>query len=103
MITIVRTCIMNSKPAFYVAAVIFSLTVFAQITAADEPGWYPFTIARGTDRVIIENTPILERPYRPLHFYGNTVRRSHYRGNPMVMPKDVVRATTVRVTRLRRR
>ncbi len=37
-------------------------------------------IAFGEQRKQIEATPILERPYRPLHFYGNTVRRRHYRG-----------------------
>ena len=37
-------------------------------------------IARGAQRQQIEATPILQRPYRPLHFYGNTVRRRHYSG-----------------------
>jgi hypothetical protein len=36
-------------------------------------------IAFGEQRRQIEATPILERPYRPLHFYGNTVRRRYYR------------------------
>jgi hypothetical protein len=31
----------------------------------------------------IEATPIVNRPYRPLHFYGNAVRRAHYRGSPL--------------------
>ncbi len=66
---------MNLTRVFSVMAFIFSLMVFVQTTTADEPGWYPYTIARGADRAKIENTPILERPYRPLHFYGNTVRR----------------------------
>jgi len=94
---------MNLKRVFFVVAFFCSLTVFVQTTTADEPGWYPYTIARGADRGKIENTPILERPYRPLHFYGNTVRRAHYRGNPMAMPRDVVRATATRVSGLRRR
>ncbi|MEM7783899.1 MAG: hypothetical protein AAF939_06515 [Planctomycetota bacterium] len=37
--------------------------------------WYPYTIARGKDRDIIKSMPIESRPNRPLHFYGNTVRR----------------------------
>ena len=48
-----------------------------------ETGYYPFVIARGDDREIIENTPIELRPYRPMHFYGNTIRRNFYRG-PLV-------------------
>jgi hypothetical protein len=37
-------------------------------------------IARGAERDAIRSTHILNRPYRPLHFYGNTVRRRHARG-----------------------
>lgn len=45
-------------------------------------------IATGAQRQQIRATPILERENRPLHFYGNTVRRAHARqtfGQP-VMP-----------------
>lgn len=41
----------------------------------------PGIIARGDERVRIQNTPIEKRPNRPLHFYGNSVRRRHYRPN----------------------
>jgi hypothetical protein len=36
----------------------------------------------------IRQQPILERPDRPGHFYGNTVRRMHRRGNPLPLPRD---------------
>lgn len=36
-------------------------------------------IATGAQRQQIRATPILERENRPLHFYGNTVRRLHER------------------------
>ncbi len=36
-------------------------------------------IATGAQRQQIRSTPILERENRPLHFYGNTVRRLHAR------------------------
>lgn len=36
-------------------------------------------IATGAQRQQIRATPILERENRPLHFYGNTVRRVHAR------------------------
>jgi hypothetical protein len=36
-------------------------------------------IAFGAERQEIRSTPILERENRPLHFYGNTVRRRHTR------------------------
>ena len=61
--------------------------------ACNEPTWYPYVIARGDDRSRIETTPIEFRPYRPLHFYGNTVRRTYYRGTPLPLPTDVARGT----------
>ena len=81
---------------------LFALTILGQSdavaqangfgrTAVVEPGWTSRVIKRGMDRVISKNTPIELRPYRPLHFYGNTVRRKYYRGNPFPMPRDFVR------------
>lgn len=58
-----------------------------------EPGWTGRIIKVEVDKEISDATPILLRPYRPLHFYGNTVRRAHYRGNPFVTPRDLVDAT----------
>ena len=42
---------------------------------AREPG----VIALGETRDQIKQTPIEKRPYRPLHIYGNAVRRRHSR------------------------
>lgn len=56
---------------------------------AGEPGWSPVIIATGDYRKQIEATPIENRPYRPLHFYGNTVRRMHYRGTPLPVPQPL--------------
>lgn len=56
--------------------------------AAQEPGWSGPIIARGPQREAIEKTEIHLRPYRPLHFYGNTVRRTYYRGNPLPTFRD---------------
>ncbi|QDU95743.1 hypothetical protein [Lignipirellula cremea] len=33
--------------------------------------------------------PWTQRPYRPFHFMGNTVRRMHYRGNPLPKGHDI--------------
>jgi uncharacterized protein YraI len=35
--------------------------------------------AEATTRVSIRSMPITQRPSRPGHFYGNTVRRAHQR------------------------
>ncbi|EMI21595.1 putative secreted protein [Rhodopirellula maiorica SM1] len=52
---------------------------------AAEPGWSPIIIPTGAYRQEIKSMPIEQRPYRPGHFYGNTVRRRHYRGE--VLPR----------------
>lgn len=93
---------MNLNRSLLVVALLFGLTFSVQNAEAQEPDWYPYVIARGNDRQAIENTPILERPYRPFHFYGNTVRRSHFRGNPVPLPRDWAR-TVIEVTVGRRR
>ena len=75
----------------------FSLFVLAVLGIAtgeaqgQEPKWHPKVIVRGEERAQIKSTPIELRPYRPLHFYGNTKRRKHYRGNPLPMPRDILR------------
>jgi hypothetical protein len=46
--------------------------------AASTRASYPI-IATGKQREQIKATPITKRPYRPLHFYGNSVRRAHHR------------------------
>lgn len=43
-------------------------------------------IAFGAERQQIRETPILERDNRPLHFYGNTVRRRHARQTTTAAP-----------------
>jgi hypothetical protein len=68
-----------------ILGLVAGLPLFAAASSAQEPGWSNVVIARGEMRQQIEATPILERPYRPLHFYGNTVRRAHYRGSPLAI------------------
>jgi len=47
--------------------------------AASGPGFDPRVVTFGDTRDQLKATPMVNRPYRPLHFYGNTVRRRHYR------------------------
>lgn len=47
---------------------------------ASGTGFDPRVVVFGATREQIKNTPILDRPYRPLHVYGNTVRRRNHRG-----------------------
>ena len=48
--------------------------------AAGGTGFDPRVITFGAEREKIQATPIQQRPYRPLHVYGNTVRRRQSRG-----------------------
>jgi hypothetical protein len=78
----------------------FTLLILAGMTCLDasasgqEPGWSGRVIAFGEQRARIESTPIIYRSYRPLHFYGNTVRRRYYHGTALPLPTEVVRAST---------
>jgi hypothetical protein len=46
---------------------------------AASAGFDPRIVTLGDAREQIKATPITERPNRPLHVYGNTVRRRHDR------------------------
>ncbi len=72
--------------------VVSSTSVFTAQPASAEPGWSPVIIATGAYRQQIEATPIELRPYRPMHFYGNTVRRNYYHGTPVPRPRMLVRS-----------
>jgi hypothetical protein len=63
------------------------LLLFATLLAAATDGLSSTAIARepgviavGEARDQIKQTPIEKRPYRPLHIYGNAVRRRQSRG-----------------------
>ena len=83
---------------------ILAVSVLAALSCASsasawEPGWWGVVIAKGDDKARIEATPILQRPYRPFHFYGNTVRRQYYRGHAALLPRDVVHGAGALVLR----
>ncbi len=86
-----------------VAAFTFCQSANAQsqprLSNSAEPNWYPYVIARGADRAKIQNTPMELRPYRPMHFYGNTVRRTYYRGTPAPAPIDLFRGSAAIIRR----
>jgi hypothetical protein len=83
-----------------VAAILVSGTAVSTVSASsDGPGWLGVVVARGELKEQIENTPILERPNRPFHFYGNTVRRQYYRGTALPAPRDFVQGGAALVKR----
>jgi hypothetical protein len=60
------------------AVVVFSTDLFA--AGSVEPGWTSRALVPVEEQAVRQATPLVDRPYRPLHFYGNTVRRIHYHG-----------------------
>ena len=64
---------------------------------SSETGWSRRIIATGEFKQKIESTPIELRPNRPLHFYGNTVRRRHYRAIRKSSTRTVSRSTKASV------
>ena len=60
---------------------------FAPLPAdARSTGFDPRIVTFGEAREEIKSTPITQRPYRPLHVYGNTVRRRHERATTAPTP-----------------
>lgn len=61
---------------------VLTTVVFAALTesaTARNSNFDPRVITFGETREQIKSTPMVDRPNRPLHFYGNSVRRRHGR------------------------
>ncbi len=91
----------TTKLAVLLACFVTWSTMDIGQSTAQEPNWYPRVLASPVERPLIEATPIELRPYRPMHFYGNTVRRSYYRGTPILLPRDVFNTTRYTIGALR--
>ena len=64
---------------------------FSSAAVGQEPGWTNRVLVAPEERPQHEATPIIHRPYRPLHFYGNTIRRLHYHGRVLPTPNELRR------------
>lgn len=63
----------------YAAVSLAALIPVSPVEARDT-GFDPRIVTFGETREQIKSTPINQRPNRPLHVYGNTVRRRTSRG-----------------------
>ena len=70
--------------------VLTGMMLLVSTAVAQESDRLPI-VARGQQRQEIKSTPILERPYRPLHFYGNTVRRQYAHATGAMTAQGAVR------------
>ena len=91
------------KAILSAASCVAALIPAASAAGADalpcEPGWTHGVVLFGEAKEAKDATPILQRDYRPLHFYGNTLRRQYYRGTPLPAPRDLYEAARVTLTR----
>lgn len=73
-----------------IMAAIGLFTVFccAAASSAQEPGWESQVLVSSPEREYLRSVPMVQRPYRPGHVVGNTVRRQYYRGFPLPLPRD---------------
>jgi hypothetical protein len=65
---------------FLYAALSLAAVIPAPAAGARNTGFDPRIVTFGETREQIKSTPITQRPNRPLHVYGNTVRRRQARG-----------------------
>ncbi|MCM2374288.1 hypothetical protein [Aporhodopirellula aestuarii] len=62
------------RPILFITALSLVLVAANDAKASSPTGWSPIIIPTGVYRERIKSTPIHQRPGRPLHVYGNTVR-----------------------------
>jgi hypothetical protein len=62
------------------AAVTAASLLCDALAVARAANFDPRVITFGEARQELQNTPVLQRPNRPLHIYGNAARRRHQRG-----------------------
>jgi hypothetical protein len=74
---------MRATKILLLTLTILSLPMEAALPVAEaaQTGFDPRIIAIGEARDQIKSKPIEQRPYRPLHVYGNTVRRRQSRAH----------------------
>ena len=64
---------MKMPPLFAIAFISFLFFV-QPVEPVSAEGWSPVVIPTGDYRLRIKSLPISERPGRPMHVYGNTIR-----------------------------
>lgn len=65
-------CSHHRVPAVWLVLIGLALIAVAPVSA--EENWSPVIVPRGEYRETLQAIPIPDRPGRPLHVYGNTVR-----------------------------
>ncbi len=72
------------KHALLIVAAVMTMSALPQSSvSAAEPSWTYGVVRVGESRDAIKSMPITERPYRPLHVYGNTPSAACTIGAPL--------------------
>ena len=91
------TGMISSRPAAVFAAAVTLSFAFAGSAAAEaaeaSSGVSLKVITFGDERTRLQSTPIEQRPYRPLHFYGNRVRRQSRRSTTVSTARTTAGST----------
>jgi hypothetical protein len=74
------------KTWVFAIALLAALFVFPALTEKKSNAAHALG-ARAAQRRAIKSRHILDRPNRPGHIYGNTVRRRYYSGKVVFVPK----------------
>jgi len=90
-----ETGIPMSRNIICIVLAIIAIFLSTQTCSAREPGWSRYVIARGAQRQELQSTRLIHRPYRPFHFYGNTVRRMYHRGTVRPTLQDLQSTATM--------
>jgi hypothetical protein len=79
----------SDRPMRRMLMAAFAASAFIPVPSADlaAASFDPRVVTFGAARDQIKSTPIENRPNRPLHVYGNSVRRRHHRGG-MTQPQS---------------
>ena len=77
---------MTTPTRFLTRLWIVLLLLVAEPAFSRDAGFDPRVITFGEAREEIKSKPIESRPNRPLHVYGNAVRRRHSRGAARPQP-----------------
>jgi len=68
-----------SKPMRLALCLVAALAASACLAVTPAGPAAPRLVAQNLTREQIRSMPMVERPNRPIHFYGNAVRRRHHR------------------------
>ncbi|MCA9267400.1 MAG: hypothetical protein KDA41_02970 [Planctomycetales bacterium] len=72
----------------FAAFALFVAIASVDVAFSRSPLWGSFALPTSPEAQQIRQQPLLERPDRPGHFVGNTIRRVNRHGHPLPVPGE---------------